>query len=116
MVGSGAVTHMIVARRTRHRTGGVREDIGPGADSVTDRPPGPPDEPIAADRLPMTSYIGGWLPAGGHVESGAGPWATVVRERHEELGVGAVASAAAIVRNMAYPDDCTGSYSPLSVG
>jgi 8-oxo-dGTP pyrophosphatase MutT (NUDIX family) len=33
-----------------------------------------------------------WLPAGGHVEPGEDPWATVVRESHEELGVEAVAS------------------------
>ncbi|MFF7238831.1 NUDIX domain-containing protein [Streptomyces collinus] len=34
-----------------------------------------------------------WLPAGGHVEPGEDPWATVVRECREELGIGAVASA-----------------------
>ncbi|MFF8478607.1 NUDIX domain-containing protein [Streptomyces sp. NPDC015414] len=33
-----------------------------------------------------------WLPAGGHVEPGEDPWATVVRECREELGVEAVAS------------------------
>jgi 8-oxo-dGTP pyrophosphatase MutT (NUDIX family) len=33
-----------------------------------------------------------WLPAGGHVEPGEDPWATVVRECHEELGIEAVAS------------------------
>ncbi|MCC9309394.1 NUDIX domain-containing protein [Kitasatospora sp. RB6PN24] len=33
-----------------------------------------------------------WLPAGGHVEPGEDPWATVVRECHEELGITAVAS------------------------
>ena len=33
-----------------------------------------------------------WLPAGGHVEPGEDPWATVVRECREELGIEAVAS------------------------
>lgn len=33
-----------------------------------------------------------WLPAGGHVEPGEEPWATVVRECREELGIDAVAS------------------------
>ncbi|WP_225834615.1 NUDIX hydrolase [Streptomyces sp. NK08204] len=33
-----------------------------------------------------------WLPAGGHVEPGEDPWATVVRECHEELGIEAMAS------------------------
>ncbi|MDQ0994750.1 NUDIX domain-containing protein [Streptomyces sp. V3I7] len=33
-----------------------------------------------------------WLPAGGHVEPGEEPWATVVRECREELGIEAVAS------------------------
>ncbi|WP_338894375.1 NUDIX domain-containing protein [Streptomyces sp. TG1A-60] len=33
-----------------------------------------------------------WLPAGGHVEPGEDPWAAVVRECHEELGIEAVAS------------------------
>ncbi|MGW0886192.1 NUDIX domain-containing protein [Streptomyces sp. NPDC002671] len=33
-----------------------------------------------------------WLPAGGHVEPGEEPWAAVVRECHEELGIEAVAS------------------------
>ncbi|WP_425276650.1 NUDIX domain-containing protein [Streptomyces diastatochromogenes] len=33
-----------------------------------------------------------WLPAGGHVEPGVNPWAAVVRECHEELGIEAVAS------------------------
>ncbi|HEX3590625.1 MAG TPA: NUDIX domain-containing protein [Pseudonocardiaceae bacterium] len=31
-----------------------------------------------------------WLPTGGHVEPGEDPWATVVREIGEELGVAAV--------------------------
>lgn len=34
-----------------------------------------------------------WLPTGGHVEPGEDPWAAVVRECHEELGIPAVASA-----------------------
>ncbi|MFJ9870216.1 NUDIX domain-containing protein [Streptomyces sp. NPDC101165] len=34
-----------------------------------------------------------WLPAGGHVEPGEDPWAAVVRECHEELGIEAVASS-----------------------
>ncbi|WP_035840223.1 NUDIX domain-containing protein [Kitasatospora azatica] len=33
-----------------------------------------------------------WLPAGGHVEPGEDPWAAVVRECREELGIEAVAS------------------------
>ncbi|MGW6394270.1 NUDIX domain-containing protein [Streptomyces sp. NPDC055103] len=33
-----------------------------------------------------------WLPAGGHVEAGEDPWAAVVRECAEELGIQAVAS------------------------
>lgn len=33
-----------------------------------------------------------WLPPGGHVEPGEHPWAAVVRECREELGVEAVAS------------------------
>ncbi|MFG2741514.1 NUDIX hydrolase [Streptomyces chartreusis] len=33
-----------------------------------------------------------WLPAGGHVEPDEDPWATVVRECQEELGIEAVAS------------------------
>jgi 8-oxo-dGTP pyrophosphatase MutT (NUDIX family) len=33
-----------------------------------------------------------WLPAGGHVEPGESPWAAVVRECREELGIEAVAS------------------------
>ncbi|GAA3494623.1 NUDIX hydrolase [Streptomyces prasinosporus] len=33
-----------------------------------------------------------WLPTGGHVEPGEDPWATVVRECREELGIDAVAS------------------------
>ncbi|MGW0885744.1 NUDIX domain-containing protein, partial [Streptomyces sp. NPDC002671] len=33
-----------------------------------------------------------WLPAGGHVEPGEDPWAAVVRECREELGIKAVAS------------------------
>lgn len=33
-----------------------------------------------------------WLPAGGHVEPDEDPWATVVRECQEELGIQAVAS------------------------
>ncbi|WP_128436372.1 NUDIX hydrolase [Streptomyces cyaneus] len=33
-----------------------------------------------------------WLPPGGHVEPGEDPWATVVRECREELGVPAIAS------------------------
>lgn len=33
-----------------------------------------------------------WLPAGGHVEPGEDPWASVVRECREELGIEAVAS------------------------
>ncbi|MFI9780836.1 NUDIX hydrolase [Streptomyces sp. NPDC051956] len=33
-----------------------------------------------------------WLPAGGHVEPGEDPWAAVVRECHEELGIHAKAS------------------------
>jgi 8-oxo-dGTP pyrophosphatase MutT (NUDIX family) len=33
-----------------------------------------------------------WLPAGGHVEPGEDPWATVVRECREELSIPAVAS------------------------
>ncbi len=33
-----------------------------------------------------------WLPAGGHVEPGEDPWAAVVRECCEELGIEAVAS------------------------
>lgn len=33
-----------------------------------------------------------WLPAGGHVEPGEAPWAAVVRECREELGIEAVAS------------------------
>jgi 8-oxo-dGTP pyrophosphatase MutT (NUDIX family) len=32
-----------------------------------------------------------WLPAGGHVEPGEDPWAAVVRECREELGIEAVA-------------------------
>ncbi|MGW1628385.1 NUDIX hydrolase [Streptomyces anthocyanicus] len=36
-----------------------------------------------------------WLPAGGHVESGEDPWAAVVRECREELGIEAVASPVA---------------------
>ncbi|GGT00199.1 DNA mismatch repair protein MutT [Streptomyces violaceus] len=36
-----------------------------------------------------------WLPAGGHVEPGEDPWATVVRECREELGIAAVASPVA---------------------
>ncbi|MEU9979458.1 NUDIX domain-containing protein [Streptomyces sp. NPDC051014] len=35
---------------------------------------------------------GMWLPAGGHVEPGEDPWATVVRECREELGLEAAAS------------------------
>jgi 8-oxo-dGTP pyrophosphatase MutT (NUDIX family) len=34
-----------------------------------------------------------WLPAGGHVEPGEDPWAAVVRECREELGIEAVASS-----------------------
>ncbi|MGW0826564.1 NUDIX hydrolase [Streptomyces sp. NPDC002845] len=33
-----------------------------------------------------------WLPTGGHVEPGEEPWAAVVRECREELGIPAVAS------------------------
>ncbi|WNM33573.1 NUDIX domain-containing protein [Streptomyces sp. Li-HN-5-11] len=33
-----------------------------------------------------------WLPPGGHVEPGEDPWASVVRECREELGIEAVAS------------------------
>ncbi|MFE7765867.1 NUDIX hydrolase [Streptomyces sp. NPDC057438] len=33
-----------------------------------------------------------WLPAGGHVEPGEDPWAAVVRECREELGIHATAS------------------------
>ncbi|WSN72117.1 NUDIX domain-containing protein [Streptomyces sp. NBC_01361] len=33
-----------------------------------------------------------WLPAGGHVEPGEDPWAAVVRECREELGIEAEAS------------------------
>ena len=33
-----------------------------------------------------------WLPAGGHVEPGEAPWAAVVRECREELGIEAMAS------------------------
>jgi len=33
-----------------------------------------------------------WLPAGGHIEPGEDPWAAVVRECREELGIEAVAS------------------------
>jgi 8-oxo-dGTP pyrophosphatase MutT (NUDIX family) len=33
-----------------------------------------------------------WLPPGGHVEPGEDPWATVVRECHEELRIPATAS------------------------
>ncbi|MGR6975196.1 NUDIX hydrolase [Streptomyces cynarae] len=33
-----------------------------------------------------------WLPAGGHVEPGEDPWAAVVRECREELGIEAMAS------------------------
>ncbi|MFS4092953.1 NUDIX hydrolase [Streptomyces sp. AF1A] len=33
-----------------------------------------------------------WLPAGGHVEPGEDPWASVIRECSEELGIEAVAS------------------------
>jgi 8-oxo-dGTP pyrophosphatase MutT (NUDIX family) len=33
-----------------------------------------------------------WLPAGGHVEPGEDPWATVVRECQEEIHIDAVAS------------------------
>lgn len=35
-----------------------------------------------------------WLPAGGHVETGEGPWTTVGRECLEELHIPAVASTA----------------------
>lgn len=34
-----------------------------------------------------------WLPTGGHVEPGEDPWAAVVRECREELGIAAVASS-----------------------
>ncbi|MPY62905.1 NUDIX domain-containing protein [Streptomyces spongiae] len=34
-----------------------------------------------------------WLPTGGHVEPGEDPWAAVVRECREELGITAVASS-----------------------
>ncbi|MEU6548515.1 NUDIX domain-containing protein [Streptomyces sp. NPDC046859] len=33
-----------------------------------------------------------WLPSGGHVEPGEDPWAAVVRECREELGISATAS------------------------
>ncbi|MFG2951581.1 NUDIX domain-containing protein [Streptomyces adustus] len=33
-----------------------------------------------------------WLPAGGHVEPGEDPWAAMVRECREELGIHATAS------------------------
>lgn len=48
----------------------------------------------ARERLLLVAHrkAGLWLPAGGHVESGEDPWATVIRECHEELGIEAVAS------------------------
>ncbi|MFE7313960.1 NUDIX hydrolase [Streptomyces sp. NPDC057555] len=46
------------------------------------------------DQLLLVAHrkAGLWLPAGGHVEAGEDPWAAVVRECREELGIQAMAS------------------------
>jgi 8-oxo-dGTP pyrophosphatase MutT (NUDIX family) len=48
----------------------------------------------AHHRLLLVAHrkAGLWLPPGGHVEPGEDPWATVVRECHEELRIPATAS------------------------
>ncbi|MFF4881443.1 NUDIX hydrolase [Streptomyces nigra] len=47
-----------------------------------------------SDRLLLVTHrkAGLWLPTGGHVEPDEDPWATVVRECQEELGIEAIAS------------------------
>lgn len=47
-----------------------------------------------SDRLLLVAHrkAGLWLPTGGHVEPDEDPWATVVRECQEELGIEAIAS------------------------
>ncbi|MCZ4611313.1 NUDIX domain-containing protein [Streptomyces sp. Lzd4kr] len=49
---------------------------------------------ITHGRLLLVAHrkAGLWLPAGGHVEPDEDPWAAVVRECQEELGIEAVAS------------------------
>ncbi|MER5202464.1 NUDIX domain-containing protein [Streptomyces sp. NPDC002825] len=48
----------------------------------------------ARDQLLLVAHrkAGLWLPPGGHVEPGEDPWAAVVRECREELGIQATAS------------------------
>lgn len=50
------------------------------------------DDPREQQLLVAHRKAGLWLPAGGHVEPGEDPWAAVVRECREELGIKAVAS------------------------
>ncbi|MDG9707110.1 NUDIX hydrolase [Streptomyces sp. DH10] len=50
------------------------------------------DDPREQLLLVAHRKAGLWLPAGGHVEPGEDPWAAVVRECREELGIEAVAS------------------------
>ncbi|MFF4901807.1 NUDIX hydrolase [Streptomyces sp. NPDC001068] len=50
------------------------------------------DETRGRQLLVAHRRAGLWLPAGGHVEPGEDPWAAVVRECQEELGIEAVAS------------------------
>lgn len=77
--------------------------IGSGAPLCRIQKPNVPDPHLVSYFLPFDHdrselllvahrAAGLWLPPGGHVEPGEGPWETVERECREELGVAPVAS------------------------